>query len=243
MIIEAGVVAGYMIAWAVRKARRLGGRLDKETDEVIDASLDRLHEVVAARLAGHPALAELVEEAEVAGDGGEVSDLTCQQIELALTAAAQKDDAFGQAVTELVARLRKAERAAGGPVMAGPGSAVFTGNTKVNAENGSIAFGQVAAGVHISQGPTGPPLPGRPTVAVSAYASDKAIASGAFRYETRPEQGRLLIEPRDAYLDAIRDGGELTPQNYWYSKWYRTFAWPALDVNITNNTGQTVFFN
>ncbi len=52
MVIEAGVVAGYVIAWAVRKVRRVGGRLDKETDEVIDASLDRLHEVVAARLAG-----------------------------------------------------------------------------------------------------------------------------------------------------------------------------------------------
>ncbi len=64
MVIEAGVVAGYVVAWALRKARRAGGRLDAEADGVIDASLDRLHEVVAAKLGGHPVLAELVEEAE-----------------------------------------------------------------------------------------------------------------------------------------------------------------------------------
>jgi hypothetical protein len=53
-VIEAGLVAGYVIAWAVGKARRVGGRLDAEADQVIDASLDRLHEVVAGKLAGHP---------------------------------------------------------------------------------------------------------------------------------------------------------------------------------------------
>src|SRR5260221_7134951 len=52
MVIEAGVVAGYVIAWAVRKARRVGGRLDAEADGVIDAGLDRLHEVVAGELGG-----------------------------------------------------------------------------------------------------------------------------------------------------------------------------------------------
>ena len=63
MVIEAGVVAGYVIAWAVRKARRVAGRLDAEADEVIDAGLDRLHEAVVAKLGGHPVLEELDEEA------------------------------------------------------------------------------------------------------------------------------------------------------------------------------------
>jgi hypothetical protein len=161
MIIEAGVVAGYVIAWAVRKARRVGGRLDTEADEVIDASLDRLHEVVAAKLSGHPALAELVEEAEAVGDGSEVSDLTRQEVVLAITKAAQKDDAFGQAVSELVARLREEEQVAGTPVIAGPGSTVFTGNAEVKAEGGGIAFGQVAGGVHVSRESVDPPQPGR----------------------------------------------------------------------------------
>jgi hypothetical protein len=156
VVIEAGVVAGYVIAWAVRKARRVGGRLDAEADQVIDAGLDQLHEVVAARLAGHPVLAELVEEAEQAG---EVSDLTRQQVELAVAAAARKDEAFGQTVTELVDRLREAELARG-PVAAGPGSAVFTGDAHAKATDGGIAIGQ-AANVYMDQRPEGPPRPGR----------------------------------------------------------------------------------
>ena len=94
--------------------------MDAEADAVIDGGLDRLHEVVEARLGGHPVLAELIDEAEQAG---EVSDLTRQQVELALAAAARKDEVFGQAVTELVAGLREAENAAG-PVAAGERSAV-----------------------------------------------------------------------------------------------------------------------
>ncbi len=82
-------------------------------------------------------------------------------MELALTAAARKDDAFGQTVTELIARLREAEQAACGQVTAGPGSTVFTGNVEAKAEGGGIAFGQVAGEVHISQGPPGPSQPGR----------------------------------------------------------------------------------
>lgn len=160
MVIEAGIVAGYVIAWAVHKARRVGSRLDTEADAVIDVSLDRLHEVVEAKLAGHPVLAELVDEA-AAGDG-EVSDLTRQQVELALTAAARKDGAFAQAVTELVARLREAEQVAGRPVIAGAGSSVFTGDAHARAEAGGIAIGQVAGNVHVGRDPVDPPGPGRP---------------------------------------------------------------------------------
>jgi hypothetical protein len=160
VVIEAGVVAGYVIAWAVRKARRIGGRLDAEADEVIDAGLDRLHEVVAAKLDNHPVLVELEEEAT--DGGGEVSELTRQQMELALIAAARKDEAFGQAVTEQVAWLREAEQAAGRPVIAGAGSAVFTGDAHARAESGGISFGQVAGTVHIGREPEDPPRPGRP---------------------------------------------------------------------------------
>lgn len=156
MVIEAGVVAGYIIAWAVRKARRVGGRLDAEADLVIDESLDRLHEVVAERLGGHPALAELVEEAEQAG---QVTDLTRQQVELALTAAARKDAAFGQALAEPVARLQEAERVSG-LVAAAPGSTVFTGDAHADARNGGIAIGQ-AGHVSIGREEPGPTGPGR----------------------------------------------------------------------------------
>ncbi len=93
--------------WGLRKARRVGGRLDAAAGAVIDGGLDRLHEVVEARLGGHPVLAELVEEAE---EAGEVSDLTRQQVELALAAAAGKDEVFGQAVTELAAGCERPKR-------------------------------------------------------------------------------------------------------------------------------------
>lgn len=163
MVIEAGVVAGYMIAWAVQKARRIGGRLDAETDEAVDAGLDRLHEVVVAKLGRHPVLDELDEEAgEAAAGSGQVSELTRQQVELALTAAARKDEAFGQAVTELVSRLREAEQVSGGPVIAGAGSAVFTGDSHVHAEQGGIGFGQVVGDVNLDRGRADPRQPGRP---------------------------------------------------------------------------------
>jgi hypothetical protein len=125
VVIEAGVVAGYVIAWAVRKARHAAGRLDAEMDGVVEAVLDRLHEVVAARLGADPALDDLGEEA--AAGQGQVSELTRQRVELAVTAAARKDDEFGQAVTGLVARLRAAEQAVGVSVVAGAESRIFTG--------------------------------------------------------------------------------------------------------------------
>lgn len=160
MVIEAGVAAGYVIAWAVRKARRAAGRLDAEADAVIDAGLDRLHEVVAAKLDGHPVLGELDEEAAIAT--GQVSELTRQQVELALTAAARRDEVFGQAVSELLARLRDAERTSGRPVVAGKGSAVFTGDAHARADSGGIAVGQVAGDVNLHRTPEDPTRPGRP---------------------------------------------------------------------------------
>ncbi len=158
VVIEAGVAVGYLIAWAARKARRAGGRLDAEADAVIDASLDRLHEVVETKLVGHPVLAELADEAAGAG---QVSEPTRQQVELALLAAAGTDEAFGQAVTHLLARLREAEQAATGLVDAGAGSVVFTGDARAEARDRGIAFGQVAGDVHVEQAPGGPPGPGR----------------------------------------------------------------------------------
>jgi hypothetical protein len=114
---------------------------------------------VAGKLGGHPVLAEVDAEAAAAG---QVSELSRQQVELALIAAARKDEAFGQAVTELVARLRETEQAAGRPVLAGPGSAVFTGDARAQADHGGIAFGQVAGDVHVDRGRADPPPPGRP---------------------------------------------------------------------------------
>jgi hypothetical protein len=162
VVIEASVVAGYVIAWAVRKARRALGRVDAEVDAVIDAGLDKLHEVVASKLGAHPVFDDLADEA--AAEDGQVSELTRQQVELAVTAAARKDDQFGSAVTELVAQLRLAERAAGVSVVAGSGARAFTGDAYVHAHGSGIGFGQVGGDVHIGdadRGGRGPSGPGR----------------------------------------------------------------------------------
>jgi len=162
VVIEAGVVVGYVIAWAVRKARRAAGRLDTEADAVIDAGLDKLHELVAAKLGAHPVLDDLGEEA--AGGDGQVSELTRQQMELAVTAVARKDAVFGQAVTDLVARLRAAEQTAGASVVAGRGARVFTGDAHAHASGGGIAVGQVGGDVRTGgagRDGTDPSEPGR----------------------------------------------------------------------------------
>jgi len=166
VVIEAGVIAGYVIAWVARKARRAAGRLDAEVDEVIDAGLDRLHEVVAARLGADPVLEDLRDEADqAAGGDGRVSELTRQRVELAIMAAGRKDDSFGQVVTDLVTQIREAERTAGGSLVAGAGSAVFTGAANARADNGGIAFGQVGGDVkvvRVDDPLADPPGPGRP---------------------------------------------------------------------------------
>jgi len=151
VVIETGLIVGYVIAWMVRKAKRAGGRLDAEVDTAMDAGLDKLHQVVAARLGADPALTEAQEEAAT----GQVSELTRQRVELSIQAAAGKDPAFAQTVAELVGQLQAAEKA-GGQVAAGHGSANVAGNVDIHAEDGAaaawnmgdVSFGQPPADPH-----------------------------------------------------------------------------------------------
>ncbi|MFI5938631.1 chromosome partitioning protein [Actinoplanes sp. NPDC051494] len=160
-VVEASVVAGMVIAWAVRKARHAAGRADETVDAAIDMGADRLHEVVLAKL-GVPVQEDLAQEA--AGESGLVSELTRQQVELAVAAAARRDEEFAQTVTDLVARLQDAQRAAGTQILAAPGSAVFTGGVTATAHDEATAIGQ-AGTVHIGRGDRGgepdPRVPGR----------------------------------------------------------------------------------
>ncbi|WP_407841124.1 hypothetical protein ACE1OC_39645 [Streptomyces sp. DSM 116496] len=116
------------------KARRVADGLVYPS---IDAGLGKLHAAVAAKLGAHPALDDLAEEA--ATDEGQVSELTRQQVELAVTAAALKDNEFGRAVNELVAQLRAAEQAGGTSVVTGAGSAVPETPTPAPAVTGSLS--------------------------------------------------------------------------------------------------------
>lgn len=100
------LVAGYLIAWGVRKLKRAGKRLDAETDEVIDASLDKLHDAVAAKLGTDPALAKL--DAAVS-EGLEPGERTLRRVGDAIQDAAEDDPEFGALLEALVARLEEAQ--------------------------------------------------------------------------------------------------------------------------------------
>jgi hypothetical protein len=78
------LVAGYLVAWGVRKLKRAGKRLDAETDEVIDAGLDRLHDAIAGKLGTDPALVKL--EADVS-QGLEPSDRARRRVQDAVEEA------------------------------------------------------------------------------------------------------------------------------------------------------------
>lgn len=57
------LVAGYLVAWGVRRLKPVGKRVGAEVDGAVDAGLDRLHDAIAAKLGADPALVKL--EAEV----------------------------------------------------------------------------------------------------------------------------------------------------------------------------------
>ncbi|WP_231956749.1 MULTISPECIES: chromosome partitioning protein [unclassified Actinoplanes] len=138
-VVEASVVAGMVIAWAVRKARKAAGRADETVDAAIDAGAGRLHDLVLSRLGG-PVQEDLAEEA--ASESGQVSELTRQQVELAVAAAARRDETFAETVTDLLEQLRQADRAAGTHISAAPGSAVFIGDVTATAYDDATAIGQ-----------------------------------------------------------------------------------------------------
>ena len=114
MMVGLELVAGYLAAWGVRKLRRVGTRLDEETDEVIDAGLDRLHDAISAKLGADPALGKLEDEVS---QGLEPSDRTLRRIQDAVEEAAEADADFGVTIEALIARLEEARD--GAPSVAG----------------------------------------------------------------------------------------------------------------------------
>ncbi|MFJ9635032.1 hypothetical protein ACIRU8_45805 [Streptomyces sp. NPDC101175] len=130
------LAAGYAIAWAVRKAKRVAGRADAEVDHVLDAGMDRVHEVVAARLGTDPALERVM--AEAASEQGEVTGRTRTRLELALEEQAEQDPGFAALLEEAVAAVQAAASEAA------PGARAVYGNTF----NGPTA---IQAGDHNTQ--------------------------------------------------------------------------------------------
>src|SRR4051812_13378481 len=101
MVIEAGLVAGYMMAWLVRKAQRGANRLDATVDTAMDLSLAKLHELVVTKLGADPALEKLEQETSE-GDQDTVLARTRDRVALSIEEAAEQDDEFASQVTALV---------------------------------------------------------------------------------------------------------------------------------------------
>jgi hypothetical protein len=107
-------VAGYLVAWAARKAARVGKRLDEQGDEIIDAGLDRLHDVVTEKLGLDPALEKLELEAS---QGQQPSDRTLRRVQDAVEEATEEDPRFKALLEAVLASLEEAN--SGTPSLAG----------------------------------------------------------------------------------------------------------------------------
>lgn len=106
------IAAGYVFAWAMRKARRVTGRADAELDRALDVGMDRLHEVVSAKLGQDPALERAVEEAESGRE--ELTERTRRRLTDALEDATERDTGFAEALRQAVSEIEAVSSGTGG---------------------------------------------------------------------------------------------------------------------------------
>jgi hypothetical protein len=156
LVVEIALVTGYLVAWAVRKARRVGKAVDDDVDEVLDASLDRLHRLISAKLGDDPAMERLQVEAAATGA---VSERTRRRVDDAVAEAVEEDAGFMNALQAVLAELVR--RSSGGAmIIGGDQAAAVGGSVSIGADHGSAAaltMGDVTIGV-----PSPDPLePGR----------------------------------------------------------------------------------
>lgn len=126
------VAVGVLFAWAVRKAKRVGGRADTEADRVLDMGMDRLHDLVSRKLGQDSALERLSEEAE-AGQG-QLTARTRRRLELALEDVAEQDPGFAEALGQIVAEVQAAAAPMGNPALTGN---TFSGPTAFQVGDGN----------------------------------------------------------------------------------------------------------
>jgi hypothetical protein len=163
------LVVGYLAAWAVRKLKRVGQAADAEVDRALDAALEKVHDVVTAKLAGDPALAKL--EASPA----QVTELTSRRVADAITAATQDDQDFAEQLSAAIQAARVAVTAAGGlgVAFATDGGIAAGRDVIMTATHGGVVSGKIDS-VNVGVPPTSPKTgsdaesqdparPGRPT--------------------------------------------------------------------------------
>jgi isopropylmalate/homocitrate/citramalate synthase len=138
------LIVGWLAAWLWGKARRAAGRCDAGVNRAIDAGMDRLHELVSAKLGDDPALARLAEEAAQNLDTASTSVRTRQRVQLALEEAADSDPRFAAQLAEVVADLAKVRMPSVSVVTVtdtGPATVIGDGVAITGAVNGDVSIG------------------------------------------------------------------------------------------------------
>jgi hypothetical protein len=98
-------VVGYFVAWAARKARRAGDRVDGKIDDVLDTSVDRLAALLMDKLGTEPAIEQIQDEAACGVD----NERTRLRAQLAIEDATERDEQFSNALRSLVEQIRARE--------------------------------------------------------------------------------------------------------------------------------------
>lgn len=148
------IAAGYLFSWLVRKARRAAGQADKAVDQILDAELDRLHELVDRKLGMDPALERVKQE--VQSGQKELSEVGQQWLTLALQARAEEDPGFGAALWQVLERLAAVSGEPGPPAPSAAGGVAVGGNVAVHAEDGSVAAVKIEGGLTVNPRMPGP---------------------------------------------------------------------------------------
>jgi hypothetical protein len=135
------LVAGYLVAYVVRKARRAAKGADAEVDRVIDAGLERLDTLVSCRLGEDPALKQLRQEAA----GGTANQRTIQRVQLAVEDAVETDSVFEGELQQVLVELRAAGATPG--VSAEDHGVAAGRDLKISAKSAGIAAGVIHGSV------------------------------------------------------------------------------------------------
>lgn len=107
------VAIGMLVAWLARKAKRVGAQIDSDVDDVVDAGVVKLHNLVASTLGTDPGLVKLHAEVEQTGDA---SDRTKERVKLAVAQAFDDAPGFQERFLELVSEIAAARAGRGGVV-------------------------------------------------------------------------------------------------------------------------------
>ncbi|SDM63885.1 hypothetical protein [Actinacidiphila guanduensis] len=100
------LVAGYLLAWVLRRGQHASEQAGTEVDRVVDTRLRRLFELVAGRPDTASALERVVEEAE--SGRRQPTDRTRASVEAVLEQVAGQDGAFAAVLAEALADVADA---------------------------------------------------------------------------------------------------------------------------------------